>query len=724
MRLGLCIDARARTPPRQVEALGATAVSFPLVPHLDVSQQARALERYRTLGWDVAVVLGPQAIQDGPDWRASIMEALRQAHELLAIEAVTHVILGHEPDDGWRGDQVADDPLVVPRGGVGSWVLSCADLAELIHRARTILGTHTPLLLGGLVSGRPEFVGRLDLSGVDGLLVHPYADLDLDALLDGYQAEIAAQGLDGRVSLGIGELGRSDYTLRRGVIADWYGQVLRHLAARGDVSACFVCCDSDLTLDGYGVFDAEDRPKPSVAAIFAATRGLDPSASLVAPRSDRPDQDAAPEVNGSLPWPPGLPLGALELASALAWDDEDDSDAETVRALAALWPELGPHLAYYGVDGDPAPSVAILATIWTASDGDCRPTVERGDYDRCERLYGRGSQTGVVLGNVRHGDGHRFRGRGLVPLRGRAAYARYSALLGLDLVADPDLLAEPAVASALLAAQFEEHGLWGAARRGDYAAIRRVFDAGLNRYEPFLEAVQRLWSALDRREQDQAPPPDPARLKSVLAAARALDGASDGGELVARAYRRAGAATLSSDPDALADETAAIGPEAAVPGDLVLYSYADPSRGGAHYAHVALVGEADGLVLDGRAGLGAALRPHVRGAVRRYRRVPLDVAVVLDSPTGEEDDEVLWRERYEALAEGSRRTAQALDEVAARLVPPPVPARPPEKAAKSEHVDYGQAAWRWQEQAREIAAEGVQKLRAVAVQLRDAAEEG
>src|SRR5215471_10230586 len=96
----------------------------------------------------------------------------------------------------------------------------------------------------------------------------------------------------------------------------------------------------------------------------------------------------------------------------------------------------------------------------------------------------------------------------------------------------------------------------------------------------------------------------------------------------------------------------------------------------------------------------------------------------LARPTGWEDDEVLWRERYEALAEGSRRTAQALDEVAARLVPPPVPARPPEKAAKSEHVDYGQAAWRWQEQAREIAAEGVQKLRAVAVQLRDAAEEG
>lgn len=44
------------------------------------------------------------------------------------------------------------------------------------------------------------------------------------------------------------------------------------------------------------------------------------------------------------------------------------------------------------------------------------------------------------LGNVEAGDGERFRGRGLLQLRGRAIYAQLSDEMGVDLVADPDLL--------------------------------------------------------------------------------------------------------------------------------------------------------------------------------------------------------------------------------------------------------------------------------------------
>lgn len=51
------------------------------------------------------------------------------------------------------------------------------------------------------------------------------------------------------------------------------------------------------------------------------------------------------------------------------------------------------------------------------------------------------------------GDGYRFRGRGLVQLTGRSNYVSASQALGIDLVAHPELLSEPAVA-AMSAAWF------------------------------------------------------------------------------------------------------------------------------------------------------------------------------------------------------------------------------------------------------------------------------
>jgi putative chitinase len=59
---------------------------------------------------------------------------------------------------------------------------------------------------------------------------------------------------------------------------------------------------------------------------------------------------------------------------------------------------------------------------------------------------------GMRLGNVYSGDGWKFRGRGLVQCTGRDAYAHLGCLMGLNLVDEPDLLAEPeyALRSAIL----------------------------------------------------------------------------------------------------------------------------------------------------------------------------------------------------------------------------------------------------------------------------------
>jgi len=54
------------------------------------------------------------------------------------------------------------------------------------------------------------------------------------------------------------------------------------------------------------------------------------------------------------------------------------------------------------------------------------------------------------LGNVKAGDGYRYRGRGLVQLTGRANYVKAGAKLGIPLVDEPDRALETAVAVPIL----------------------------------------------------------------------------------------------------------------------------------------------------------------------------------------------------------------------------------------------------------------------------------
>jgi len=47
------------------------------------------------------------------------------------------------------------------------------------------------------------------------------------------------------------------------------------------------------------------------------------------------------------------------------------------------------------------------------------------------------------MGNMQHGDGYRFRGRGLLQVTGRDNYTSVGRAIGADLTGNPDLLAQP-----------------------------------------------------------------------------------------------------------------------------------------------------------------------------------------------------------------------------------------------------------------------------------------
>lgn len=98
-----------------------------------------------------------------------------------------------------------------------------------------------------------------------------------------------------------------------------------------------------------------------------------------------------------------------------------------------------------------------------------------GHPDRiAERAYG----GRMGNGPVGCGDGARYIGRGALQLTGRATYAQFGHILGIDLVGHPEKAAEP-YTSALLALEFfKERNVNAAVDRGDFTEARRLTNGG------------------------------------------------------------------------------------------------------------------------------------------------------------------------------------------------------------------------------------------------------
>lgn len=83
-------------------------------------------------------------------------------------------------------------------------------------------------------------------------------------------------------------------------------------------------------------------------------------------------------------------------------------------------------------------------------------------------------------GDVKSGDGYRYRGRGLIQITGRANYAALVKQLGIDVVANPDLLTGNKLAAESAAAWWKNHGLNEIADSDDVSRITRIINGGTN----------------------------------------------------------------------------------------------------------------------------------------------------------------------------------------------------------------------------------------------------
>ena len=99
------------------------------------------------------------------------------------------------------------------------------------------------------------------------------------------------------------------------------------------------------------------------------------------------------------------------------------------------------------------------------------------------------------LGNQGPPDGANFKGRGFVQLTGRDNYTRFSTVIGMgdQLVQNPELASDPAIAAKLLAAFLgaKTNQIRQALQNNDLTTARKLVNGGTNGLPDFEDAFQR-----------------------------------------------------------------------------------------------------------------------------------------------------------------------------------------------------------------------------------------
>jgi putative chitinase len=104
------------------------------------------------------------------------------------------------------------------------------------------------------------------------------------------------------------------------------------------------------------------------------------------------------------------------------------------------------------------------------------------------------------LGNVKRGDGPRYKGRGLLQLTGRANYRKLGATLGVDLEGDPFMAAEPVLSLLIACEYWKSHKINADCDHDDLVAVTKKVNGGTNGLNDRGTYTRRAKEALARIE--------------------------------------------------------------------------------------------------------------------------------------------------------------------------------------------------------------------------------
>lgn len=113
------------------------------------------------------------------------------------------------------------------------------------------------------------------------------------------------------------------------------------------------------------------------------------------------------------------------------------------------------------------------------------------------------------LGNVKVGDGRRYKGRGPIQITGRFNYRKYGKKLGVDLENNPTLAEDPRIGLLIAGQYWYDHGLNQLADQDNGKQITRKINGGYNHLKERLAMTERAKTVLEHFKNVPRPEPVP-----------------------------------------------------------------------------------------------------------------------------------------------------------------------------------------------------------------------
>ena len=202
-----------------------------------------------------------------------------------------------------------------------------------------------------------------------------------------------------------------------------------------------------------------------ISGIFNALNSLLPKTAAAPAPSDVPAPIASPV--------PTAIASNLVVNTAVLREIAPEDPVNSRRIIDVIGPVMMATLTKFEINTR-LRAAHFIAQIAHESNG-FRTTVE---YASGNAYEGRKD-----LGNNNPGDGVRYKGRGLIQLTGKDNYRTYGQRIGVDLVTNPELAADPVVSLTLAGQYWSYNGLNVFADRDDLETVTRRINGGLNGFD-------------------------------------------------------------------------------------------------------------------------------------------------------------------------------------------------------------------------------------------------
>lgn len=196
------------------------------------------------------------------------------------------------------------------------------------------------------------------------------------------------------------------------------------------------------------------------------------------PGAQSPGTGGAPEAGGA-PEGGGAPVEGAGPTPAAPGGSADGVTAAELQQIVpqlsaskaeAVAPHLNAAMAEANID-TPQRQAMFIAQL----------AHESGGFHYMEEIASGAAYEGRTdLGNTQPGDGERYKGRGYIQVTGRHNYTEAGQALGLDLVNNPELAAQPENAARIAAWYWESRGINAAADAGNFTQVTRLINGGTN----------------------------------------------------------------------------------------------------------------------------------------------------------------------------------------------------------------------------------------------------